>query len=160
MFVFYFAILADATPPVSVASYAAASIAKADPMRVGLTAFRLAIAGFVVGFSYLYTPALLMQGSWMEILAQLAVNLLGLTLMAAGLFGYFRGDLGLPARTLLTFAGLALVLLEALDTPIAVAGLSVDAGNVWSRIGVELLIIIALYFVPRAVARPLRTQSP
>ncbi len=160
MFVFYFSILADATPPVSVASYAAASIAKADPMRVGLTAFRLSIAGFVVGFSYLYTPALLMQGAWHEVLAQTAVNLLGLTLMAAGLFGYFRGDLGVPERVLLTFAGLGLVLLEAFDQPVAIAGMSIDIGNVWGRIGVELLIMIALYFIPRAAARPLRTQSP
>lgn len=161
MFVFYFSILADATPPVSVASYAAASIAKADPMRVGLTAFRLSIAGFVVGFSYLYTPALLMQGPWHEIAAQVAVNLLGLTLMAAGLFGYFRGDLTVPVRVLLTLAGLGLVLLEALDQPVPLAGMLVDIGNVWGRIGVELLIMLALALLWRAPRRiPTRGPAP
>lgn len=163
MFVFYFSILADATPPVSVASYAAASIAKADPMRVGLTAFRLSIAGFVVGFSYLYTPALLMQGPWHEIAAQVAVNLLGLTLMAAGLFGYFRGDLTVPVRVLLTLAGLGLVLLEALDQPVPLAGMLVDIGNVWGRIGVELLIMLALavlWRAPRRIPTHVPTRGP
>ena len=85
MFVFYFAILADATPPVSVASYAAASIAGADPMLTGMAAFRLGLAGFLVGYSYLFSPALLMQGPVLDIIGQTLVYLMGLTLLAGGL---------------------------------------------------------------------------
>ncbi len=134
LFVFYFSILADATPPVSVASYAAASIAKADPMRTGFAAWRLALAGFVIGFSYLYTPALMLQAPAPEIVGQLLVNLLGLTIVAAGLFGWFRVDLGVPLRLALVFGGLLLVLLETYDA--------------WPRIAAELAVLAALYWLP------------
>ncbi|MEX2469857.1 MAG: TRAP transporter fused permease subunit [Pseudohongiellaceae bacterium] len=137
MFVFYFAILADATPPVSVASYAAASIAKAGPMRTGFVAFRLAMAAFIIGFSYLYTPALMMQGPWVEIIGQVLVNLLGLTILAVGLFGYFRMPLGLPLRLVLVASGLLITLLELY--------------SVWPRIGVELIILTGLWFMPHLV---------
>ncbi|MFW6028149.1 MAG: TRAP transporter permease [bacterium] len=135
MFVFYFAILADATPPVSVASYAAASIAKAGPMRTGFVAFRLAMAAFIIGFSYLYTPALMMQGPWVEIIGQMLVNLLGLTILAAGLFGYFRMPIGLPLRLVLVASGLLITLLELY--------------SVWPRIGLELVILTGLWFMPQ-----------
>lgn len=139
MFVFYFAILADATPPVSVASYAAASIAKADPMRVGLVAFRLALAGFVVGFNYLYTPALLLQTPWLESLAEFLVNAIGLAAVAACLSGYFVAPLPRAAR----LAGLA-----------AAAGLVLaEAYPVWPRIGAELCLLGLLWLVGRASAR-------
>ena len=134
LFVFYFSILADATPPVSVASYAAASIAKADPMRTGFAAFRLALAGFVIGFSYLYTPALMMQVPLDEIIGQLLVNLLALTILSAGLFGWFRIDLGVPLRIALVLGGLVLALAENYD--------------LWARIAVELAIFAGLYFAP------------
>jgi TRAP transporter 4TM/12TM fusion protein len=135
LFVFYFAILADATPPVSVASYAAAAIARSDPMRTGLTAWRLALAGFVVGYSYLYTPAMLMQGPVLEIIGQILVNVLGLTAVAAGLFGYFRSPLPLPLRLVLVPVGLVIVLLEAY--------------SVWPRIAVEIVLLAGLYVLPQ-----------
>ena len=138
MFVFYFSILADATPPVSVASYAAASIAKADPMRTGVVAFRLALAGFVVGFNYLYTPALLMQGPAIEIAAEFLVNFFGLTLLAAALSGFFRDDIAMPWRIVFVIVGLVLVLLET--------------QNVWLRILAELAIMATLYLVPKFFA--------
>lgn len=131
MFVFYFSILADATPPVSVAAYAAASIARADPMRTGLAASRMAIAGFVVGFSYLYTPALLMQGPPMDIFAEVMVNILGLTLFAAACSGYFAGPMSFGWRIPLALFGLVIVLAETLP--------------VWPRIGAELLVMGTLY---------------
>lgn len=142
MFVFYFSILADATPPVSVASYAAASIAKASPMATGLVASRLAMAGFVVGFSYLYTPALLLQGPWADIAAQTLVVMLGLTLVAAGLSGFFRDHIGWPMRLVLSLGGLVLVLAETY--------------NDWMRVAVEVAVMAALIGVPKlfAPARP------
>ena len=63
MFVFYFGIMADLTPPVALAAFAAASIAKASPMKTGLKATQIAIAGFVVPFMAVYDPALMLQGS-------------------------------------------------------------------------------------------------
>jgi TRAP transporter 4TM/12TM fusion protein len=145
MFVFYFSILADATPPVSVAAYAAASIARADPMRTGLAAARMAIAGFVVGFSYLYTPALLMQGPPIDIVAELLVNLLGLTLFAAAASGYFAGPIALPWRLPLAAFGLGIVLLETVP--------------VWPRIGLEVLVMLALHLLRGPIAGRLATAA-
>ncbi|MBL8704297.1 MAG: TRAP transporter fused permease subunit [Rhodospirillales bacterium] len=141
LFVFYFAILADATPPVSTASYAAASIAKTGPIRTGVSAFRLAIAGFVVGFSYLYTPSLLMEGPPLEILGQILVNLLGLTIVAIGFSGYGRGPIALPLRIVLALAGLLLALLETWSP--------------WPRIAIEVVILALLFYVPGLFGRPL-----
>ncbi|WGF88078.1 TRAP transporter permease [Marinivivus vitaminiproducens] len=140
LFVFYFAILADATPPVSVASYAAASIARSDPMRTGLAAFRLALAGFVVGYSYLYTPALTLQGPVLEIVGQVLVNVLGLVIIAAGLFGYLRSPLPMPLRMLLVPVGLFLTLFEAY--------------SVWLRIPVELAVLAGLAYWPTLLSTP------
>jgi TRAP transporter 4TM/12TM fusion protein len=62
MFVFYFGIMADLTPPVALAAFAAASIAKASPMRIGWKATHIAIAGFVIPYMAVYDPALMLQG--------------------------------------------------------------------------------------------------
>jgi TRAP transporter 4TM/12TM fusion protein len=138
LFVFYFAILADATPPVSIASYAAASIARAHPIMTGLQALRLSIAGFVVGYSYLYTPALMMDAPFFEVLGQILVNLTGLTILAAGLTGYLNGPIALPLRPLLFAAGLAITLLEIYP--------------VWPRVLIALVALAALYYLPGVFA--------
>jgi TRAP transporter 4TM/12TM fusion protein len=138
MFVFYFAILADATPPVSVASYAAASIAGADPMRSGLAAFRLALAGFLVGYSYLFSPALLMQGPVAGIVGQLLLYLMGLTLVAAGLSGYFRGDLGRGLRVTMVAGALLLILSNGVE--------------VWWRVAIEAVALGVLWWLRRPQA--------
>ena len=60
MFVFYFGIMADLTPPVALAAFAAAPIARASGMKIGLHAMRIAIAGFVIPFMAVYDPSLMM----------------------------------------------------------------------------------------------------
>jgi TRAP transporter 4TM/12TM fusion protein len=64
MFVFYFGIMADLTPPVALAAFAASSIAKDSPMKIGVKATQIAIAGFVVPYMAVYDPALMVQGNW------------------------------------------------------------------------------------------------
>ncbi|SOD93799.1 TRAP transporter permease [Caenispirillum bisanense] len=61
MFVFYFGILADLTPPVALAAFAASPIAKASGLRIGMQCLRIAVAGFVVPYMAVYTPALMLQ---------------------------------------------------------------------------------------------------
>jgi TRAP transporter 4TM/12TM fusion protein len=68
LFVVYFAIISTITPPVALAAYAAAGLAKADPMKVGFIAVRLGIAAFIVPFMFVYAPELLMVGNWKWIL--------------------------------------------------------------------------------------------
>ena len=62
MFVFYFGIMADLTPPVALAAFAAASIAKESAMKIGVKAVQIAIAGFVVPYMAVYDPHLMLQG--------------------------------------------------------------------------------------------------
>ncbi len=138
MFVFYFSILADATPPVSVASYAAASIARCSPMAAGVVAFRLAIAGFVVGFSYLHSSALLLQDSWSEIIGEFIANAAGLTLLAAGFFGFFRAPLPMAVR-------LPLI-------PLGVMATLFDPISVWWRVAIVLGVGLALYILQKDAA--------
>jgi TRAP-type uncharacterized transport system fused permease subunit len=64
MFVFYFGIMADLTPPVALAAFAAASIAKESAMKIGIKAVQIAIAGFVIPYMAVYSPALMLQGDW------------------------------------------------------------------------------------------------
>ncbi len=109
-FVFYFAILADATPPVSIAAYSAASISGADPIITAFQATRLAISGYVVGFSYLFVPELLMQGTFISIVANVAVILLGLSLFSISITGFFVNKISLPFRVAFAPLGLYLAL--------------------------------------------------
>jgi len=109
-FVFYFAILADATPPVSIAAYSAASISGADPIVTAFQATRLAIAGYIVGFSYLFVPELLMQGTFISIISNVSVILLGLTIFSVAITGYFVNKMRISMRLVLAPLGLFLAL--------------------------------------------------
>ena len=82
MFVFYFGIMADLTPPVALAALAASSIAKESYMKIGFKATQIAIAGFVVPYMAVYDPALMLLGPWLD-----SVYVIGKTLLAIGLWG-------------------------------------------------------------------------
>jgi TRAP transporter 4TM/12TM fusion protein len=84
MFVFYFGIMADLTPPVALAAFAAASIAKDSPMKIGFKATQIAIAGFAIPYMAVYDPSLMLQGDW-TVLG--VVYIVGKTLLAIGLWG-------------------------------------------------------------------------
>lgn len=105
MFVFYFAVLADATPPVAAASYAAAAIAKAPPLAVGFQAFRLAVGGFLAGLAFIWEPALLLQGSMAEIVGITVALGAGISCVAAASAGYLGGPLPLWSRLPLAACG-------------------------------------------------------
>ncbi len=88
MFVFYFGIMADLTPPVALAAFAAASISKASPMRTGWKATHIAIAGFVIPYMAVYDPALMLQPGASGSIEPLAVlYVVGKALLAIGLWG-------------------------------------------------------------------------
>jgi len=132
-FVFYFAILADATPPVSIAAYSAASISGADPIVTGFQASRLAIAGYIVGFSYLFVPELLMQGTAMSIFINISCIILGLTIFAISLTGFFVNKMRLSVRLLLAPLGIFLALYVDVSPEI--------------RVGISLCALAFLYIV-------------
>ncbi len=105
LFIFYFAVLADASPPVAAAAFAAAAIAKASPLMASVHATRLGMAGFTVGFAFLYDPAIMMRGSLAEIALAVGIQVAALTCIAASYAGYLRLPLGPAARLLLAAAG-------------------------------------------------------
>jgi TRAP transporter 4TM/12TM fusion protein len=114
MFVFYFGIIADLTPPVALAAFAAASIAKASPMRIGWKATHIAIAGFVIPYMAVYDPALMLQpGADGTVSATAAVYIVFKALVAIGLWGaaaigHLRGSLNWVERAI-AFAAAALL---------------------------------------------------
>lgn len=109
MFVFFFGILADITPPVCLAAYAGAGIAGANPMKTGVTAVKLAIAAFLIPFVFVLEPSLLLQGSITELIPALATLILGMIVIAAGLAGYFFGRTSVVERGLLLIGGVLMV---------------------------------------------------
>ena len=90
-FVFYFAVVSAITPPVALASYAAAGISGANPMETSVDSFRLGIAAFIVPFMFFYNGALLMDGTWFEVIRAGLTATFGVFLLAAGVQGWFMG---------------------------------------------------------------------
>ncbi|HLA21537.1 MAG TPA: TRAP transporter large permease subunit, partial [Pseudolabrys sp.] len=124
MFAFYFAILSAITPPVALAVFAAAGIAKADLWQSGWAAVKIGFAGFIVPFMFVYEPALLMIGDWQTILSSCITASAGIVLFAAGLHGYLLTVASYWQRAVLIVAGLCLIK-PGLATDLIGAGLAV-----------------------------------
>lgn len=105
MFVFYFGIAADLTPPVALAAYAGAGIAGSDPMKTGMTSFKLALAGFLVPYVYVYNPMLLfIDAQPLPMIQAIASALVGVFLLAMCTIGFYKTHLPWYLR-ILAFAG-------------------------------------------------------
>ena len=117
MFVFYFGIMADLTPPVALAAFAASPIAKAPAMRIGLNCMRIAIAGFIVPFMAVYAPALMLQGDSLVATAYVVFKaVIAITLWGAAAIGFLRTKLHWAERLLAaTGAFFLVVALPATD---------------------------------------------
>lgn len=89
LFVFYFACIAVITPPVALASYTAAAIAKAPPMKVSMAAVKLGIAAFIIPYFFVYNPALIGHGTVLQVIVALCSAFVGIYFLAAGIAGYF-----------------------------------------------------------------------
>lgn len=109
MFAFYFAILSAITPPVALAVYAAAGIAKAGLWESGWAAVRVGAAGFIVPFMFIFEPSLLMIGEWQTILLSVASASIGVICLAGGLHGYFWRAAPMWERICLVAAAIMLI---------------------------------------------------
>jgi TRAP-type uncharacterized transport system fused permease subunit len=89
LFVYYFAVLAGVTPPVCVPAYCAAAIAKSKPLQTGFEAFKLALAGFLIPYIFVFNQALLMRGTPLEIITVTLILLAAIILFAGALGRYF-----------------------------------------------------------------------
>ncbi|MCC7576494.1 MAG: TRAP transporter permease [Methanomethylovorans sp.] len=136
MFVFYFGIAADLTPPVALAAYAGSGIAGSDPMKTGVTAFKLALAGFLIPYIYVYNPMLLfIDVVPLQMVQAIFTAMLGVFLLSMFTIGYYKATIPLYLR-LVAFAG-ALGLL--------IPGTMTDAG------GIAVLVLI--YVIQTAKAK-------
>lgn len=128
MFVFYFGLFANITPPVALAAFAGAGIAGGDPMRTGFLALRLSLAGFIVPFLFVYNPAMLMIDTtdiavnakefalpaWNVILSITVTSIVGILALGAAVEGYFKIALSWFWRIFLGVGALMMIVPETM----------------------------------------------
>jgi TRAP transporter 4TM/12TM fusion protein len=109
-FIFYYGVLADVTPPVALAAYAGAGIAGSEPMRTGVTAFRLSMGKALVPFMFIYAPSLLfLNFDLTEFALAMFSGILCIVALSAAYIGFFNTELSTFQKRVLTIAGLVLV---------------------------------------------------
>ena len=138
MFAFYFGVVSTITPPVALASFAGAAIAKSPPMATAVESSKVGIAKYIVPFAFIYNPALLMEGSyWISLYSLLSV-LLAYWSMTLGLEGYLNKPLNVYTR-IIAFISSILLLLPPLSIFYGVSGFLLN--------GVGFVILIFVYFI-------------
>ncbi len=142
MFVFYFGIISAITPPVALAAYAAAGIARSDPFKTGWVAVRIGLSGFVIPYMFVTGPSLLLQGPLLAIIQSVLTAIVGIISLSAAIVGYGLAPVRSWERVGLFIAGLLLI----------------DPGWVTDVIGIVILVILAArqYTAWKAARRPER----
>jgi len=132
LFFFYFGMLSLITPPDCIATYAAASIARADFWKAGWTGMRLGIVAYIVPFVFVFHPALLFKGSFLDIGGAIASAVMGVIFLGIGVAGFLFRPIGWVKRGIMILAGVALI--PSAVTPLwlatNLAGLAVALGIV------------------------------
>ena len=142
MFVFYFGIAADLTPPVALAAYAGSGIAGSDPMKTGVTAFKLALAGFLVPYIYVYNPMLLFIDVVPMVMVQaIFTALLGVFLLAMATIGFYKAYLAWYMRIIALGGALGLLI----------------PGTLTDLAGLAVLVLI--YFIQTAKAKSIAKKK-
>jgi TRAP transporter 4TM/12TM fusion protein len=122
-FVFYYGVLADITPPVALAAYAAAGMAGSDPFKTGNTAFRLGLGKVLVPFVFVFAPSLLIMVqdfSWYEFTVAFAGCVLGITVLAAALSNYMLTRMQAWERILCVIAAILIIAPEIVSTLVGI----------------------------------------
>lgn len=110
MFVFYFGIVADITPPVCLAAYAGAGIARANPMKSGINALKLAIAAFIIPYVFVYNPVLVLENATFSTFTPVLLTaLIGMTAISAAMMNYFVYKPLFVERIMLLTSGILLI---------------------------------------------------
>ena len=139
LFVLYFGMMSMITPPVAMAAFAAAAIAKADPMRTGYAAVRFGWIAYIIPFLFVASPTLIMIGKPVEIAQAIVTAFIGVWLVSIGIAGYFVRPLGWISRILFAIGGI-LALIPA----------NAFTGGYWTDIiGVGMAIVLIGYEVVR-----------
>jgi TRAP transporter 4TM/12TM fusion protein len=110
LFIFYFGVISNVTPPVAMAAYAASGIARCSPNKCGFKAFQLALSGFILPFMFVYNPVLMARGTWYSILYCVGTALVGIYCLSSTCEGYFiKWNVSIFERLLLGTAALMLI---------------------------------------------------
>jgi TRAP transporter 4TM/12TM fusion protein len=128
MFIFYMGVTADLTPPTCLSPFAAAAIAGSPPMATAWQSMRLGAVLYIVPFMFVYTPALLMMGSWSEIAFAVLPACLGVFCLAAGLQGWLRIQATPLERMLLLVAAMLFIVPNLVADAVALALLGAAYG--------------------------------
>ncbi|MBQ5754692.1 MAG: TRAP transporter large permease subunit, partial [Oscillospiraceae bacterium] len=129
MFVFYFGIVADITPPVALAAYAGSAIAKSNPMKTAFQATRLAIAAFLIPYIFAFSPAMLfIDTTAFEVVQVVVTSAIGMAGVAAGIEGYFMGTMKSYERVMSIAGGLCMLI----------------PGTVTDVAGIALIVLVAV----------------
>lgn len=108
-FVFYFAVMSAITPPVALASYAAAGISGDNAMQTSITSFKVGLAAFIVPFMFFYSPAMLMEGTPMQIVRVAITASIGIFMLSATVQAWFFGSIQAWQRLVLMIGALFLI---------------------------------------------------
>ena len=128
-FVFYYGVLADVTPPVALAAYAAAGIAGSEPMRTGLTAFRLSMGKALVPFMFTYTPAMLfVDFAWAPFASAIVAGAIGILALSAAYTRWWATTITRVEQVVLTVGGLILVFNQFWLNVIGIAIVAITLG--------------------------------
>jgi TRAP-type uncharacterized transport system fused permease subunit len=109
LFIFYFAVISAITPPVALASFAAAGMCNADPWKTSWIALKMGLATFLVPFMFYYSPLLLLKGNPMDIAQAFVTASVGVWFLAGSTEGWFGGRLAMPLRVVMFVAALCLI---------------------------------------------------
>ncbi len=137
MFILYLGMMSLITPPVAVAAFFAASIAKAPPMATGWYSMRFGWTAYVVPFLFVYSPSLLLQGSTIDLIIDVSTAIAGVWLVSAAIAGYFARILPVADRLAFTLAGAMLLLPRGVGGWVAwvnLAGLAFGSALVFREI--------------------------
>lgn len=134
LFVFYFGCISTITPPVALTSFAAAGIGDANTSKTGIKAFMFGLVAYIVPYMFVFSPALLLQGSVGNILLGLFTAIVGIIELSFGVSGYFRANLSPIMRLILIVGG----------------GLLINYGLITDIIGIAVLGVVFLFQLSKA----------
>ena len=138
LFVFYFGLMSMITPPVALASFAAAKIADAGAWETSVEAIKLAWPAYIVPFLFLFAPSLILQGSVLQVAWALVSAVIGIFAVTAGIVGYLRGPAGPLLRILLLVGGI-----------LSIVPARLFPGAIWTdAIGLALLLFCLIIPTP------------
>ncbi|MSP88974.1 MAG: TRAP transporter fused permease subunit [Alphaproteobacteria bacterium] len=133
LFVFYFGVISDLTPPTAVSCYVCAGIANENGMRVSFLATRIALPALIVPFMFVYSPALLLQGDPLDILIAGTTTLVGILAVSIALIGYWTTALRPWERVLALIGGALLIFPGLITDGLGVILLAIMTFSSWRR---------------------------